>query len=115
MSVQQKLIECEKSLIHSPVDKIAIHLDIKIKNMLESIISNSNELISNKELLMTPPASSTTSSSADFKDDNNNHFNSINSSSNRSNIEYLVNSLRDFKVQAIEVEKALDENSSLLK
>lgn len=116
MSVQQKLIECQNSLIHSPVDKIEIHLDIKIKNMLDAIVNHSNELLNTKqqEILITPPPSSNTSGSADFKDDNNN-FNSINLSVNRANIESLVNSLRDFKIQAIEVEKALDENSSLLK
>lgn len=114
MSVQQKLIECEKSLIHSPVEKIEDHLDLKIKNLLDSITITNNEMTTSKEILITPPASSNTSSSIDYKDDNNN-FNSINLSTNRANIESLVTSLRDFKNQAIEVEKALDENSSLLK
>ena len=89
MSVQQKLIECEKSLIHSPVEKIEDHLDLKIKNLLDSITITNNEMTTSKEILITPPASSNTSSSIDYKDDNNN-FNSINLSTNRANIESLV-------------------------
>ena len=51
--------------------------------------SNDYSIIS-KEILITPPPSTNTSSSADYKDDNNNNFNSINSSTNRANIESLV-------------------------
>lgn len=84
MSVQQKLIECEKSLIHSPVDKIEVHLDSQIKKMLDSIIGNE---MPNKEVMITPPASS---NSSELIDDNNNTFPSIASSANRANIESLV-------------------------
>ena len=95
MSVQQKLIECEKSLVHSPVEKIEDALSLLIKNMLDSIINN--EIISKKELLS--PNDSThkiinISESMDYKDNNNNNndnFNSINSTVNRDKIESLVN------------------------
>ena len=85
MSVQQKLIECEKSMIHSPVDKIEDALSLTIKNMLDSITSN--ELNAKKE---SPNDSTNTSDSMSYKDNNNNNFNSINSSGNRDKIESLV-------------------------
>ncbi len=84
MSVQQKLIECEKSMIHSPVDKIEDALSLSIKNMLDSITSN--EFNAKKE---SPNDSTNTSDSMSFKD-NNNNFDSINSSGNRDKIESLV-------------------------
>jgi hypothetical protein len=86
MSVQQKLIECEKSMIHSPVDKIEDAFSLTIKNILDSIASN--ELNAKKE---SPNDSTNTSDSMSYKDNNNNNnFNLINSSGNRDKIESLV-------------------------
>lgn len=58
MSVQQKLIECEKAL-NSPVD-CETHLDTQINHMLGLIVTRSKS-----SMLLTPPSSThvTTSSS----------------------------------------------------
>jgi len=141
MSVQQKLIECEKSL-NLPVDKIEAHLDLKIGSTLEALLHGSNGALSpnyvaSTKLLVTnsngatmassplmgfTPPSSPSESTNDSKEDmsqlsQKNAYQSTSSAKQPpwNNFDSLVISIRDFKNQAIEIEKALEENAAMLK
>ncbi|CAF0916400.1 unnamed protein product [Brachionus calyciflorus] len=124
MSVHQKLIECDKA-ITAPFDRIDASLDSKINNILELIIIKSNENSNSsivKPINYSPVTPAATLSSGCSKGDsidsrNTNERDDINNNSRYSNIsvDSLVNTIRDFKLQAAEMEKVLDDNSSLLK
>lgn len=134
MSVQQKLLECEKAL-NSPVD-CESHLDSRINQMLKLIVDGSNNGgdLSRAAMLLTPTVSSnlTTSGASGSqtsslnKNNSNKEFNTSQVSSieskasdannnQLSNIDSIINSVKNFKNQAIEIEKALDENAHLLR
>jgi hypothetical protein len=167
MSVQQKLVECERS-IDAPIDQLDRHLDLKIDHILNQKIELLQQLQQQQSaaaaaaanlLIRTPPispnvtttttttsntsssgtsskgsfesskssnssSSSSSSSSSDDKDENNNLFQSVsstatsattNSKINWASIESLMHSMKDFKNQVIEIDKALDANAHLLK
>ena len=121
MSVQQKLLECEKAL-NSPVD-CENHLDSKINHMLKLIIDGSNNGgdLSKAALLLTPTVSSNlntsggSQSSSLNKNNSNKEFNSQVSSIDSKtsdannnqlcNIVSIINSVKGFKNHAIEIEK----------
>jgi hypothetical protein len=72
MSVQQKLIECEKSM---PIDQMEGQIDAKINSLLDSITNMGNQLKQNmpmiKQLPMTPsPSINSTISLKDSFDSN---------------------------------------------
>jgi TANK-binding kinase 1 len=129
MSVKQKLIECEKSM-NVPLDSIESLLDVRINTALDQIIAcnalpilltpavSSNGIANSKESSMDSSKNGDNNSSTTSKDDNNNNFNSQSLVSSKAighyNIENFVLSLKEFKNQTIEIEKALDENAVLL-
>ena len=116
MSVQQKLVECERSM-DAPIDQIDRHLDMKINGMLDTILSYKIEFMQGKTAATaltqrTPPCSpsttnvtnmssattttttttttSSTKTSIDEKEDQNNVFHSVTSKSSWSNFESLI-------------------------
>ncbi|RNA10812.1 serine threonine- kinase TBK1 [Brachionus plicatilis] len=121
MSVQQKLVECDKA-ITAPFERIDASLDSKINNILELIIFKSSDNSDTPILKHFSPetpkhtlssgaskADSYDSKMSSDKDDNNNgKYSNL-------NVDCLVSTIRDFKLQAAEIEKILDDNSSLLK
>ena len=123
MSVQQKLIECDKA-ITAPFERIDASLDFKINNILDLIIIKNNDksiCSMSKQLNYSPATPTATLSSAasksdsldskifaDKDDNNNGKYSNL-------NVDCLVSTIRDFKLQATEMEKILDDNFSLLK
>lgn len=124
MSVQQKLIECDKA-ITAPFERIDASLDIKINNILDLIVIKSNENSSSsmvqKQLNFSPVTPTATLSSGASKSDSYDSKVSSDKDDNNNakytnlNVDCLVSTIRDFKLQAAEMEKILDDNSSLLK
>lgn len=114
MSVQQKLVELE-DLISAPVDSIDAQLDGNMNALIDIIINTYND----KSLPMTPTsvngmASLKDSSASSIKSKTNEIMNSIDSAKNF-NFDSLVTSIKDFRLHTQEMERALDENCSLLK
>lgn len=132
MSVQQKLLECEKAL-NSPVD-CERHLDTEINRMLDLIVGGSNtdvkfaNISSNSSSNQTSSlknnsgtgshlkdfASHVSSIESKLSDGNNNRLSSLDKNG-MCNINSIITSVKGIKSQAIEVEKALDENAALLR
>ena len=124
MSVQQKLIECDKA-ISAPFYNIDTSLDSKINNILETITVKGNENTNSSVLKhiytpVTPFQRLSTSKNDSFDSKNTSVRDDTNESANSSklsnvSVDSLVNTIRDFKYQAGEIEKMLDDNSALLK
>lgn len=137
MSVQQKLVECEKAL-NSPVD-CENHLDTRINRMMNLILENSNNTVDLTRNAMfysnDQMAQASNSKNNSLKNSKNSlHVNSDNISQNNrqnigtdsnnnriidvgnlGNIDSIIKSVKNFKDQAIVIEKALDDNAAYLR